>query len=149
MKKKGRFLEKEKNILTKVFPIPEFGLKDVLQIIIGATILAVPIAFTEETWRLGESLPLTNIIIILFVSLLFIGFFAYYNYHTKKHFKKNSHHFFKRVFSTYILSFLIVTSILYLIGKAPWSSNWIIAFKRTVLVTLPSCMSASIADTLR
>lgn len=36
--------------------------RDILQIIVGASILAVPIAFTEETWNLGEKLPLVNVL---------------------------------------------------------------------------------------
>ena len=34
----------------------EFRLRDLLQIIVGASLLAIPIAFTEETWDLGERL---------------------------------------------------------------------------------------------
>ena len=51
---------------------PEFHLKDLLQVIIGASILAIPVGFTEETWRLGENLPMINIIGLLLLSLLFV-----------------------------------------------------------------------------
>ena len=40
----------------------EFHPKDILQVMIGAAILAIPVGFTEETWRFGEILPLSNVI---------------------------------------------------------------------------------------
>jgi uncharacterized membrane protein len=52
--------------------IPRFELKDILQVLIGASILAVPIGFTEETWVLGESLPLVNVFGLLgFVGIIY------------------------------------------------------------------------------
>jgi uncharacterized membrane protein len=40
----------------------EVRFRDIVQIMIGSSILAIPIAFTEETWQLGQSLPLPNVI---------------------------------------------------------------------------------------
>ncbi|MDZ7797967.1 MAG: hypothetical protein U5N56_13450 [Candidatus Marinimicrobia bacterium] len=42
----------------------EFRPRDLLQIIVGASILAVPVAFTEETWMLGGELPLKNVLFL-------------------------------------------------------------------------------------
>ena len=53
----------------------EFRLRDLMQIIVGASILAVPVAFTEETWNLGAQLPLANVLGLSILSLLFIAFF--------------------------------------------------------------------------
>jgi len=126
----------------------KFGLKHVLQVIVGATLLAVPIGFTEETWRLGETLPLWNIISILFISLFFIAIFAYRN------FSRNIPDFYwldlvKRIVIIYILSFLIVAMLLTVIQRAPWALDWTLAFKRTVIVTFPSALSAAIAGNLK
>jgi len=49
----------------------KFYSRDVMQIIVGASILAIPVAFTEETWNLGASLPFMNIIGLLLLSVLF------------------------------------------------------------------------------
>ncbi|MBW3019975.1 DUF2391 family protein, partial [Candidatus Woesearchaeota archaeon] len=67
------------NIIHKtVYPIMvEFYLTDVMQVIIGSSILAMPIAFTEETWNLGSSLPMLNVFSIMAISLLFISLFVY------------------------------------------------------------------------
>ncbi|HEY7867203.1 MAG TPA: DUF2391 domain-containing protein, partial [Psychromonas sp.] len=34
-----------------------FNMEDVSQVFVGAFALAVPISFSEEAWRLGETLP--------------------------------------------------------------------------------------------
>ncbi len=39
-----------------------FDLEDASQVTIGAFALAVPISFSEEAWKLGETLPLTNLL---------------------------------------------------------------------------------------
>ncbi len=129
-------------------PKTKFGLRNILQAIVGATILAIPIGFTEETWRLGETLPMWNIIIIFFMSIFFVTLFAY------RYFKKRVQKFYwydlvKRVFSIYILSFIVVALILFIIQKAPWSSDILLSFKRTIIVAFPSSLGATIAGSLK
>ncbi len=129
-------------------PKTKFKLRNILQAIVGATILAIPIGFTEETWRLGETLPIWNIVLIFFLSVLFISLFAY------RYFKKNLLKFywddlFKRVSIIYLASFFIVALILFLIQKAPWSTDFILALKRTIIVTFPSSLGATIAGSLK
>lgn len=127
----------------------EFLIKDVLQVVIGAGVLAIPVGFTEETWRLGEYLPLLNVFFFVLLSLTFISFFVYYNYHHKLKMKGHMDEFAKRVVFTYFFSFLVVAVLLTLIQKAPWQTDILLAFKRTALVTFPASMSAAVADTLK
>jgi uncharacterized membrane protein len=129
-------------------PKKKFGLRNVLQAIIGATLLAIPIGLTEETWKLGETLPLWNIFIILLVSLLFITLFAYRNL------RKNTsnfvwHELTKRVFINYLISFIVVAILLTVIQKTPWGTDFILSFKRTIIVTFPASLSATIAGSLK
>lgn len=132
------------------FFIPhKFNIKDILQVIIGASILAIPVGFTEETWKLGEQMPVLNIIGFIFISLLFIFTFVYYNYHHRGNMKASWTELSKRVASTYVLSFIVVAVLLTLIQKAPWGMDWFLAFKRTALVTFPASMSAAVADTIK
>ncbi len=126
----------------------EFHITDILQIMIGAAILAVPVGFTEETWRLGESLPLTNVLILLLFSLLFIAVFVYYNYY-KHGIKNHRDEYIKRVIATYVFSYLVVAALLGLIQRTPWITDWILSFKRVVIVTFPASMSAAVADILK
>jgi len=141
--------EGEKVLHKVVSPLMlEFNPKDVLQVIVGSAILAVPVGFTEETWHLGESLPLQNIIYLLALSLLFISAFVYYNYY-KEHISTHWDELLKRVISTYIISFLVVATLLTLIQRTPWSTDWLLAFKRVVIVAFPSSMSAAVADMIK
>ena len=143
------FGPKDKIIQKIINPVMlEFYPRDVVQVLIGSSILAVPVAFTEETWKLGEILPLLNVILIMLLSLLFISMFVYYNYYRNK-LKEHWDEFLKRVISTYVFSFIVANLILFLIGQAPWSINALLAFKRAVLVSFPASMSAAIADTVK
>lgn len=126
----------------------EFYIKDILQVIIGATILAIPVGFTEETWHLGAMLPWLNIIGLLALSLFFISAFVYYNYH-RHHKTTNWVEFIKRVVATYAFTFLVVALILTLIQRTPWATETALAFKRVIIVSLPSSMSAVVADLLK
>ena len=56
---------------------------------------------------------------------------------------------FKRVVWMYGISFVVVTIILIIIDKAPWGADWILAFKRTIIVAFPSSLSGTIAGNLK
>jgi uncharacterized membrane protein len=147
----GRLVQKElANVLHRAAnPLRvEFKLKDLLQIIIGATILAIPVGFTEETWHLGRTLPLENIIMISLVSIIFIGTFVYYMYDRDKS-DHNAFEHVKRIASTYIFSLAVVAGFLTIIQVAPWGTEWVIALKRVILISLPASMSAVVADTIK
>lgn len=142
----------EEDILQKI--ISPLGIvltaRDVLQIVVGASILAIPVGFTEETWRLGESLPFANVIILMTISLIFIASFVYYNYYMHHHgLRKHGFEFLKRVLATYFIAFLVVGLILTVIQITPWSADFVLAFKRTAIVSFPASMSAAVADTLK
>jgi uncharacterized membrane protein len=82
------------------------------------------------------------------LSVLFIAMFTYYQYHkhtTHEHFDT----FATRVIVTYAMSFVVVSLIMTLIQRAPWWYDPMLAFKRVVIVTFPSALSAAIADTLK
>ena len=49
----------------------EFGLRDLAEIVVGATVLAIPVGYTEEVWVLGERLSNFHATLIVLVSLLF------------------------------------------------------------------------------
>ena len=126
----------------------EFKIRDALQIIVGASLLAVPVAFTEETWNLGSQLPLKNVLGLAAVSLIFIGLFVYYNYY-RRILKKNWMEFAKRVASTYLFSLIVVAGLLSIIQVTPWATDWVLALKRVILVAFPASMSAVVADTIK
>ena len=126
----------------------EFRLKDALQVVVGAAILSIPVSFTEEVWNLGAKLPFNNVMGILFLSLLFISTFVYFNFY-KGNIKGHQFEFIKRVLLTYLISLGVVSIIMTLIEQAPWGTNWILALKRIIIVTFPASMSGTLVDTIR
>ena len=91
---------------------------DILQIIVGASILAIPIWLTEEIWILGKELPFKNVVMLATISILFLAGFIYYNFY-RFHFKEHLREYFKRVIWTYILSLIVVAVLLTIIQKCP------------------------------
>lgn len=125
----------------------ELRQKDVMQIVVGSAVLAVPVAFTEETWQLGLTLPILNVIILGIISVLFISLFVYFNFY-KDLMRTHFFDYLKRVLAIYLLSLIVVGTLLSVIQIAPWKEDWLLAVKRTVIVGFPSSMSASVSDAI-
>jgi uncharacterized membrane protein len=98
-------MDKAGNVIQRVVkPLEvEFRLRDVIQTIVGASILAIPAAYTEEAWNLGSELALSNIIGIAVLSITFIAIFVYYNFY-KSYFAEFRSQFILRVVGTYLVS---------------------------------------------
>ncbi len=126
----------------------ELEFKDVMQIIVGSTILAIPMAFTEETWQLGERLPLLNISILSLLSLSFIALFVYVNFY-HNYLKGYVFEYIKRVLTIYIISLLVVAGLMTVIQQCPWDTDALLAIKRVILVAFPASMSAVATDAMK
>lgn len=158
MEKSGKKLFQKKgypigdNFIPSINPIKEFNAKDILQIIVGAFVLAVPVGFTQEVWELGEKLPFFNTMIIFILTLFFITIFTYYSYH-REHLNANAKHHIgeltKRVISTYIISFIIVTILMSAIQVTPLLIKDIHSFNIIILVTFPAAIGAVISDRIK
>jgi uncharacterized membrane protein len=122
--------------------------RDLMQIVVGATVLAVPVAFTEETWALGERLPAANVAALASVSIIFIALFVYYNVY-KNAMRGHLLEYAKRVAAIYLLSLVVVGGLLTIIQKCPWGTDASLALRRIVIVALPASMSAAISDMLK
>ena len=145
--------KKEAGVVKVINPVNiDFDIHDLFQVIIGATILAVPVGFTQETWDLGSSLPISNIFILIAITLFFISIFTYFHYHRHQMKRNPEHHIsrmIKRVFITYFFSFAVVAALLWAIDVTPWATDPLLAFKRVAIVTLPSALGATISDTIK
>ncbi len=126
----------------------EFRLQDVVQVVIGASILCIPAAYTEEVWQLGASLPLANTIGIVALSLLFLSFFGYFIF-SRGHLRGNEWEFVKRICCAYMITFVVSVLILLLVEKFPIASDPATAIRRAVLVSFPGCFSATVVDSLK
>jgi uncharacterized membrane protein len=123
----------------------EYRLRDVMQTIVGASILAIPAAHTEEAWNLGRDLPTLNIIGIVAVSILFVATFVYFNFY-KSYLNEFVGQFITRVISTYLIASLVVAILLTLVAQCPWGIDNALAVKRIIVVAFPASMSATVAD---
>ena len=126
----------------------EFKPRDIMQVLVGSALLAIPVSLTEEAWNLGQVLPNTNVLMIAILSLLFISVFVYFNFY-KITLRGYVFEFIKRVLGTYLLSFLVVAVILTLLQKCPWGIDNLLAIKRIVIVAFPAAMSGTLSDTLK
>ena len=126
----------------------EFKPRDIMQVAVGSALLAIPVSLTEEAWNLGESLPITNIVIIAIISILMIAIFVFYNFY-KITLKGYVIEFLKRVIGTYLISLIVVGLILTIIQKCPWEVDNLLAIKRIIIVAFPASMSGTLSDTIK
>ena len=126
----------------------EVRARDVMQMMVGASILAIPVGFTEETWNLGTTLPLRNVLALTCISLLFIAAFVYFNFY-RFHLKGYRWQFVKRVFGIYVVALAVVAVLLTIIDKCPWGIDNVVAMKRVIIVAFPASMSAAVSDMLK
>lgn len=122
-----------------------FNQEDLLQIIIGSSVLAVPVAFTEESWKLSYTLPVQNLVLIFVLSVLFSTIYAYINIFQKK-IEKRLWVFISRIVISYMISLVVVSVILLSLNKLPILSDTIVALKRVIIISFPASMGAIIVD---
>lgn len=124
-----------------------FNFEDLSQLAIGAFALAVPISFSEEAWRLGETLPVLNLISIVFLSFFSLAFFTY-QVVFQGEVKDRLFVFLLRVFLAYIITGVVVAFVLFSLDKFPLISEPWIALRRLIVVTMPASMGAIVVDGL-
>jgi len=122
-----------------------FNSEDASQVAIGAFALAVPISFSEEAWKLGETLPLMNLAAVFLLSIVFLSFFAYESVF-QANIKYRIPVFVLRVCLAYLIAALVVALVLLALNKLPVLTEPLIAFKRLVVITMPASMGAIIVD---
>ena len=134
----------------RTFQIPlkvEIKIKDILEIIVGSSILAIPVAFTEEVWDLGQNLNFYNVLTLSLIGFIFMASFVYFSGY-RMHMKMFRKEFFTRVFTIYILSLLVVGLLLTVIGQCPWLTDFDVAMKRVMIGAFPASMSATVTDSM-
>ncbi len=122
--------------------------RDLMQIIVGASLFAIPVSFTEEAWQLGIILPLFNVLLLFGISILFVAMFVYFNFY-RFSFKGHIFNYCKRVLATYLLSVMVVATLLTVIEKCPWGIDNLLALKRIIIIAFPASMSATLSDTIK
>ena len=125
----------------------EFGWRDVVQLVVGACVLGIPVAFTEEVWILGQELPPSKTIGIVLLSLVALSLFGYFNFY-KDNLRGHEFELVKRVVAAYVVTFCMAAILLTLFEKCPWATDPPTALTRVVLVAFPACFSATVVDSL-
>jgi len=128
--------------MIKIFEKVNF--EDISQIIIGAAVMAVPIAFSEELWTFGETLPVINIILLLSISLFIQFFYTHFSIFQGK--EKRVTIICSRVILNYILTFITVAIILFALNRLSFSSNYLVGLNRIIILSFPASLGAVIVD---
>lgn len=122
-----------------------FNTEDASQVAIGAFALAVPISFSEEAWKLGETLPLQNLVLLFSLSVAFLCLFAYESIF-QGDIKYRVPVFVIRIVIAYVITALVVMLVLFSINKFPLLTDPSTAISRLVVITMPASMGAIIVD---
>ncbi len=121
--------------------------EDIVQVIVGSSALTVPVAFSEESWRLSETLPLLNVIVLIFLSLLFISLYSIQGIFQGE-IKHRLSHFVLRIIIDYGVALIIVFIVLFALNRMPILDDPIIALKRIIILGFPASMGGVIVDGL-
>jgi uncharacterized membrane protein len=119
--------------------------EDIAQIVIGASVLAVPISFSEEAWVSAIDLPLPNLLLVFLLSLGFLALYAYQSLFQAS-VKNRRFVFVFRILLAYLLTAVVVGVVLLALDKLPLFSEPVIALKRIVLIAMPASMGAIVVD---
>ncbi|MCL1066741.1 DUF2391 family protein [Shewanella olleyana] len=122
-----------------------FNFEDASQIFVGAFALAVPISFSEEAWRLGETLPFSNLILLFSLSMVFLSLYTYESVFLRN-ISGRQFVFIFRIVVAYAITALVVSLVLFCINKLPLLSEPLIAIKRIIIISMPASMGAIVVD---
>ncbi len=125
--------------------IKKLDLEDLSQLIIGSSVLSVPIAFTEEAWDMSRTLPAFNLIVIIILSLSFISIYAFRGIYQGR-VKDRMRTYILRVLFDYFVTFCVVIIVLFALNKFPVFSDMYIALKRAIIISFPASMGAIVVD---
>ncbi len=121
--------------------------EDIIQVSVGAAALAVPIAFSEESWNLSRTLPIFNIIIFVSLSLILISLFSFQSIY-QGNVKFRVLVFLFRTILVYSITLFIVVIVLLAMDKLPIFTEPIIALKRVIVISFPASMGGVVVDSL-
>ncbi|ARM30936.1 DUF2391 family protein [Prosthecochloris sp. HL-130-GSB] len=119
--------------------------EDIGQVIIGAAALSVPIAFSDESWHFGQTLPFPNLLLVFLLSLGFIMLFAYQSIFQGRLAGRYSIFLFRSVLD-YLITLVVVAIVLLALDRFPLLEDPLVALKRTIVIAFPASMGAVVVD---
>jgi uncharacterized membrane protein len=121
------------------------NLEDIVQVIVGSSALTIPVAFSEESWRLSETIPTLNLIVIILISLLLINIYSFQGIFQGK-IKHRLSHFILRTLIDYGVTIIVVFVVLFALNRMPIIEEPLIALKRIIILSFPASMGGVIVD---
>lgn len=121
------------------------NLEDIIQVVVGSSALTIPVAFSEESWRLSETLPTLNLVVIILLSLIFINIYSFQGIF-QGNIKNRLSHFLFRTLIDYGVTFIVVFIILFALNRMPILEEPLIALKRIIILSFPASMGGVIVD---
>lgn len=122
-----------------------FNFEDASQIFVGAFALAVPISFSEEAWRLSETLPILNLLVLFTLSVVFLTLYTYESVF-QRNVSERKTVFILRIVVAYFMTAMVVMLVLFCINKLPLLSDPLLAFKRVIIISMPASIGAIVVD---
>jgi len=119
--------------------------EDIIQVVVGASALSVPVAFSEESWNLGRTLPLPNVLLLVTLSLLFINIYSYQSIFQGK-VRHRLVTFLSRTLVDYSITLVVVMIVLLALNHMPLISEPVVAIKRIFILAFPASMGAVVVD---
>ena len=101
-----------------------FNMEDASQVFVGAFALAVPISFSEEAWRLGETLPFRNLSMLFILSVIFLTLFTYQSVF-QKDVKSRVAVFIFRIAVAYLITAFVVGLVLLCLEKQQFLASFL------------------------
>ncbi|MCJ7801338.1 MAG: DUF2391 family protein [Candidatus Marinimicrobia bacterium] len=121
--------------------------EDILQIVVGASAVTVPVAFSEKSWNLSRTLPMINIVHLVLLSLIFINMYTFQSIF-QGNVKYRMTTFIFRTFFDYGITLIVVFIVLLVLNRMPIISEPVVAIKRIFLLAFPASMGAVVVDSL-
>jgi uncharacterized membrane protein len=121
------------------------NLEDIMQVIVGASALSVPVAFSEESWNLSKTLPMQNILLIMVLSLLFVNLYSFQSIFQGDIRNRIGIFVFRTMF-VYFITLVVVSIILGVLNRMPIFDDTLKAIKRIIILSFPASMGAVVVD---
>ena len=109
--------------------------------------LSVPIAFTEEAWRISETIRIPNLFLIFFLSICFIGIYSYQGIYQGSVPRRKTAYL-VRIMVNYFVTCIVVSVVLVALDKLPLFQEIIVSVKRIIIVAFPASMGGVVIDSL-
>ncbi len=96
---------------------------------------------------MAESLPTMNLVFLGLLSLLFLTLYTYYSLF-QGDVERRIISYVVRIVTAYLITLVVVASVLFSLDKLPLITDTVVALKRIVIIAMPASLGAIIVDSL-